>query len=385
MIFQIINKNFPSLVRFFAVAFPGGYKFLAVMLITNFSEPSKAISFSEGFFWVLLFLSFSGIPVASMMSSRNESLSNWQKYSTVLVSTLLCLFFSLVFFIEKVDAVFLINISLAAVFVSIYEFIRKDFFNDEKFLDVFITGAISIILLLALFFCFNSFSNYILALSMLSMLLPAWIWHAIRLPKITVSSNVTVRRQLSVFSQYVLSNAFSTSLASVLPLLLIAELGANHSVVMAQVVALSKVLLLVPKAMAASNIPKLRKNGPLWNIVKPYCRVLNIYFLSLVVLCAPIAWFYDSENTIVFYLLLLSIQISQLALPYSNVLAVEGKSGELLYANIKGTCIFVLALLPIYVFFTQGLERGLLILFVYLIHNLFKFTFTRAVSVPLIK
>jgi hypothetical protein len=374
-----------KLVRFFAVAFPGGYKFLAVMLITNFSEASVAELFAEGFFWVLLFLTFSGVPVASMMSSRAESFSNKQKYGAILVSISLLLLFGFAFFMTKIDSVLFVNIALASIFVSIYEFIRKDFFNTESFVEIFITGGVSVVFLFTVYFGFELFSDYLLALSMFCMLLPAWFLHAIMFSNISIESRVTNKKLFSVFSQYALSNGFSTSLAAALPLLLVAEMGTEYSVVMAQVVALSKMLLLVPKAMSASNIPKLRSNGPSWSIVKPYCKVLNIYFLVLTILSAPVAWFYDSNNALVFYLLLLSIQVSQLALPYSNVLAVEGKSKELLIANINGTLMFVVTLIPTYMFFTSGYDRGVIIIFFYLIHNFFKFHLTKNASLVFIK
>ncbi len=373
------------LVKFIAVAFPGGYKFFAVMLITNFSSEAVAKLFSEGFFWVLLFLTFSGIPIAAMMSSRTEILTDKQKYTIVLSSTLILLLTSLFFFSNHTNTQLIINIAFASIFVSIYEFIRKDFFNDECFTEIFVAGCISVILLLAVFFLFSSYNEYILAFSMFCMLVPAWILHCVKNYEVEEKSKIRGKRLISVFIQYCISNGFSTSLAAILPLLLIPEIGDDYSVVMAQVVALSKMLLLVPKAMAASNIPKLRNHGSLWKIVKPYCKVLNVYFIILAIFCAPLSWFYGSNDAILFYFLLLSIQISQLALPYSNVLAVEGKSRELLIANIKGTFIFFLSIAPIYFFMEQSYERGLVIIILYFIHNFIKFQLTKFASLEFIK
>jgi hypothetical protein len=370
----INNPKLLKLISFVAIAFPGGYRFLCVIAITNLFSIQLAEHFSKGFFWVILITTFSGIPIAAVMSNRVKQLTLMQMYLSVIVSssifTVACYFITF----KSEGFTFFIEVYIATLCLSLFEVNRKLFFNEGRYVETFICACISIVSFsLILFFS----EKYILITTFMALFIPIGIFSALkyRKPKILIIENTAL---LLNYRNFLLSNAFSTSLNSLIPILLIFMIGDEIAPQMAQVFSLSSLLLLVPRVISVRNIPRLRKEGPRSVIVLPFYSLMKKYVLFLGgITIIGFYLFFGSPNWLLLWLLLFSTQLSQLCLPYSNALTVEARSSTLLKINFQGTLFFVFfASIATEVF---PKETAIAFIVVFGCHQLFKLFITKRV------
>lgn len=370
----IRNTTFLKLISFIAIAFPGGYRFLCVLVITSLFTTGIAEYFSKGFFWVVLITTFSGIPVAAVMSNRLKRVTLKQAYFYVVASTTLLAFLVSFFVLLDEDKTMLIEIYLASLSLSLYEVSRKIFFNDGHYIETFVCACVSTILLLLIFVYVD---QYYLALSFIVLFIPIGF---LCVMKQVNNCNVVIKNKelLASYRNFVFSNMFSTSLTSALPIVLIAILGNEIAPQMAQVFSLSSLLLLLPRVISVRNIPKLRELGPKKSIIIPFYNLMKKYIFSIGIISLPSFYFYfESDVWLILWSLFFGIQLSQLCLPFSNLLSVEGKSSSLLLINFKGVAFYFILSLIAFIVFKQEFAIAFMVLFG--CHHLFKLFLTKRV------
>jgi hypothetical protein len=370
----IRNPAFFKLISFIAIAFPGGYRFLCVLAITSLFTTGIAESFSKGFFWVVLITTFSGIPIAAAMSNRLKQVTLQQAYFYVVISTTFMVAIVGFIIFSHEEKKILIEIYLASLSLSLYEINRKIFFNDGRYIETFICGCISTVLLLVIFLCAD---QYFLAFSFIVLFLPIGILNLIK--KINNENTVIANSELlSSYRNFAFSNMFSTSLNSALPIVLIAIIGNEIAPQMAQVFSLSSLLLLLPRVISVRNIPKLREQGPKKTIIIPFYDLMKKYIVFIGIISLPSFYFYfEQDYWFLLWLLFFGIQLSQLCLPFSNLLSVEGKSSKLLLINFKGVVFYFILSLLSYVFIEE--EFALTFMMLFCGHQLFKLLLTKRI------
>jgi len=380
---KLINKALSpfieKVISFLSVVFPGGYRFICVMLITSIYPSEQADLFSKGFFWVVLISTFSGIPISAIMSNRQYYLSKLQKNIAVLFSTFLLstAFYLAVFFEQDIKYFFVVII--ASLSLSFYEVSKKVFFNENRYYEVFISAIISLIGL-SLILVFKI--EHVLAVAFFIMALPILIFEfGVNAPQ--NGSNISNWKLISMYRDFSLSNAFSTSLNTAIPLFLIYQLGDEISSQMAQVFSLSSLLILVPRVMSTRNIPKLRKNGPDIKIVLSFYSIMKKYLFVIFTFSSISFFFIYEDEWLVLWLLFFGIQLSQINLPFSNLLSVEGESKKQLGINLKGTAFFIL--LSLVLFFLVEYNFEIYLLVVFCIHQIFKNYLTKKVCTAFYK
>jgi hypothetical protein len=364
-------KYLLKFVSFLSIAFPGGYRFVSVLAITYLFPGDIAENFSKGFFWAVLILSFSGVPISAVMSSRLFYVNPTQSYAAAFVTTLIfssTFYFS--FFSTEEITVYL-SVALASLFLSLYEITKKIYFNAGKYLAVFISACVSLLLLIPILL----WKIHLLVGVYLVMFAPLFIAMSISRPP-QESRRVGCSEFTTNYKNFMLSNAFSVSLNSVIPLLLIHLIGDEIAPNMAQVFSISSLLLLLPRIIAIRNITRARIEGPSKAITDSFYALLK-YYIIIMGLISFIAFNNLIEDSwLILWLLLLGMQLSQLYLPFSNLLAVEGQSKTLMIVNLKGSLFFVL-LTTLSFILLSGDDFILCFLIAFCLHHFYKLYLTR--------
>ncbi|MBU2892242.1 hypothetical protein KO495_02765 [Colwellia sp. D2M02] len=327
-----ISNKFFALV---SVGFPGGYKFFVILLITTFASSSVANDFSKLFFWVALLYTFSGLPIVTLLVSSQYVITVRDQLLLVSTSSLIGYFIAYYIALNQYNASVNICIFISVLCLSAYEVIKRHFLNVGNFKPVFIASCFTMIITLILgviLFKFNN-SGLLLFSCFLSLLLPMLFFHRAESTKLTPStiSNITIN-----FIKYALSNATSTSLMYAVPIVIVAEVGDYIAAELAMVFYFSTLTYLIPHVLSAKHIPNMRKNGVSSADVSDFfISILKFIVITILIALPTLYYFYD--QWLIFFILFSAMQVSQLSLPFSNILMVKGLAGTLLKINIIST------------------------------------------------
>jgi len=347
-----------KLLPMLTVAFPGGYKFLVVMAITLFAGDVVANEFTKAFFWVGFLVTFSGLPIAALMVSNKYIITTEHKAYLVFFSLLITFLISYVIELKQFDIYMNIAIFMSVLVLSFYEIYKRYFLNYGNFLYIFIS-SIGTLFLFALSFILFTFSydeiSLILFCSFFSLLLPIIILFLMKgkSEKEKASSFSSVFKG---FFQYLVSNAASTSLMFAVPILIIAELGDVVAADLAQIFYFSTLSYLIPRALSAKHIPNMRNKGIIRHEVNNFFKFIFIFVVIAISFALPL-FYYFYEQWLIYILLFSAMQLSQLSLPFSNVLGVKGDVNTLLKINLFSTLVLMITAATIYYGFDKGLGR----------------------------
>ncbi|WP_199482743.1 hypothetical protein [Vibrio owensii] len=364
-----------------SVAFPGGYKFFIIIIITLFSGEGFANEFSNYFFWVTLLVTFSGLPLASAMVSSQHQITDVYKVFIIVMSSVIAYSVSYTIALNQFDASVNIAVFLSLVAQSFYEVYKRYFLNTGDFVKVFIASLFTVIFFLVSYFLFGYSTSYMLFLSFFSLLFPMLIAYLFREVK-KGDENLSKDRLLSIiqiFFKYLVSNATSTSLMYFLPIVIIHELGNNVAASLAQVFYLSTLSYFLPRALSAKHIPIMRSEGIYRGKVKSFYSMIFVFVVGTSIV-ALLAFSLLYEQWMIFFLLYLSMNASQLALPYANVLMVKGEATLIMSTNLKSTIALLLVVALIFTCFEQGEERCMLLLIAFTLYQILKLSLTRYCS-----
>jgi hypothetical protein len=173
-----------------------------------------------------------------------------------------------------------------------------------------------------------------------------------------------------------ISNSSSSLIAYLLPLTLVSLLQSDISPYLAVIFSAANLFMLVPRYMAEKNIPLMRNGGDLASIAGKTFFTTLVY-LSFIFLCAFIAFLtIDIRDFWLYFLLFSSLQLTQLTLPYSNVLMVNNNFSLLLKINIFGLAPYALLL---FLFFcsSTNLQISYMIILLYMLSSVIKTILTR--------
>lgn len=336
---KIINK----FLMLISVGFPGGYKFFIVLLITTFATNSVATDFSIIFFWIALLVTFTGLPIASLMVAPQFIISTQHKLLLIIISSFIS--FSIAYYVELNQYSHANNffIYLSIICLSSYEVLKRYFLNDGDFKSLFIASCFTMILVIPLFLGLLLLESYsvglLLVVCFISLVLPLLYLQIIKvkLYKKNVSSFYEV---LLGFIKYSLSNGASTSLLFALPIILIAEMGEVIATDLAQVFYFTSLTYLIPHALSAKHIPNMRQHGIKNKDIKFFFTSILTFVITVCVISLPVLQYLYHEWA-VYFMLLVAMQISQLSIPFSNILMVKGETSRILKINIiASTALF---------------------------------------------
>ena len=371
------NKAFAriedKLLPLLTVAFPGGYKFLVVMIITIFTGDTVANEFSKGFFWVGLLVTFSGLPIAALMVSNKYVITLEQKAYLVFFSSLITFLISYFIELKQLDNSMNIAIFMSVIVLSSYEIYKRYFLNHGYFLYIFNSsvGTLFLFVLCYLFFTFiYDDTALILFLSFLSLLLPMVILFLMK-GKNEEAEFSSFSSVFKGFFKYLVSNAASTSLMFAIPIAIIAELGDVVAADLAQIFYFSTLSYLIPRALSAKHIPNMRNKGIANHEVKSFFMTIFIFVVVAISVSLPLLYYFY-EQWLVYILLFAAMQLSQLSLPLSNVLMVKGDVSTILKINLFSMLVFLIAAISIYYLFDKGIERVEWLLVTFCCYQLFK-------------
>lgn len=366
----ILNKV-DALKPFVLVAFPGGFRFIAVFLCTLLLSNDISDQFSSAFLISSFIVSFIGLPVAATLADRHFQLSDFQKYYFVIILTGLSLLLYYTFRNEQ-NWFFYIDIFLAVIVLSFFEIQRAGIVNSGNYSNVYITSIISVFLLLAFSYAFYIYNFTSCALVFFALFLPSAL--NLRLNKLDVRNQSLMKFGyfILLYRDYSLSSFFSTSTNTAIPLL-VANYS-NKSLVsdFAQVFAASSLAMLVPRALSAKMMPIFRKDGPSSVLIAKFKNKIIVY-IALISTVSFVAMYFIYDNYILLWLYFFSVQCSQINLPYSNALSVESKSSELLKINMAGFGFVCICSILLYSF---SLLNVMVFMSIFLISQFVKFYFS---------
>lgn len=372
--------------NFFAlssVAFPGGYKFFIIMVITLFSGENFANEFSNYFFWVTLLVTFSGLPLASAMISSHHQIRNMYKVFIIVMSSVIAYGISYVMALSQYSVSVNVAVFFSLLAQSFYEVYKRDFLNTGEFVKVFVASLFTLVLFLLSFFVFGSSTSYMLFISFFSLLVPvlvAYLFMEVKQSVETLSKDCFLP-VIKIYTKYLVSNATSTSLMYFVPIVIIHELGDNVAASLAQVFYLSTLSYFIPRALSAKHIPIMRNEGIDKERISHFYRTILFFVVGTSVI-AFLVFALAFEQWLVFFLLYASMNASQLALPYANVLMVKGEAGSIMSTNLKSSIALLVAVSWIFIGFEQGEQRCVLLLFAFSLHQILKLYLIRNSSKP---
>lgn len=374
----MINKLLPLL----AVGFPGAYKLFAVLVIGFYHEEAIANQFSEAFFWVSFLVSFSGIPLASIVMSKESYLTRKQVFTWSLATVLFA--FSISYLYELKDKELLINAAIifSAVLMSLYEVFKTRAFNVAAFSSILVCSVATIFSFIFLFLIPNS-SELLTLIFFGALFVPIFIEdnkHSYESTGIELNHKGILKN----YCNYAGSNILSTSIMYLIPIILLQELGNEIAMELAQVFTISTLIFLVPRAMLAKKLPYLRNNEDVPDHVRSFLfSILGVIFLAIVTIVL-LAFFTTNLYFEIYSLLFFGILLSQLSLPYSSVLVVNGNSKLTLKINIYSFIFLALMSGVLFMVLDKGSNRAEALLYSYIVFQLCKFVLNYLKTKPLI-
>ena len=363
-----------KLLPLLSVAFPGGYKLLVVLSITFFSGQLVAEQFSQAFFWVGLLVTFSGLPLASLVVSKNMNVSNKHKIIITFVFSFISYCVAFFFKLHELDWKINTAIFFALIALALYEVYKQFFLNNGNFKSLFICSLITLFLFSMFLVLFIDNQYFLMVTVFFSLLLPVGYFY-FQEEKNIISKTTGFCIVIKGFLKYVFSNALSSSLMAAFPLLLIQELGEGISSELAQVFYISSIAYLIPRVLSAQNIPLMRSHGINKAIVQNYfLKVIGFVVIVSVIAIIILPYFYS--QWLLYYLLFAAMQCSQLSLPFSNVLMVKGDSAAILKINIIASVIFAFVVIGTMFFIVKGEYRAQLLLVEFFFFQVLKLQFS---------
>jgi hypothetical protein len=371
-------KLFDRLLPMVTIAFPGGYKLLVVLSITFFSGELVANQFTHAFFWVGLLVTFSGLPLAALVVSKDIYVSDKQKILITFAFSLISYCTAFVIKLHELDWKINTAVFFSLMALALYEVYKQSFLNSGNFKSLFICSLITLLFLSIFLVLFKGNQYFLIIAVFFSLLLPV----AFAYFKEVKNTNPN-RTEFSVviqgFLRYVFSNALSSSLMAAFPLLLIQELGDGISSQLAQVFYISSITYLIPRVLSAQNIPLMRSKGINKPMIQSYFIKILIFVVVINVIAIIILPYFYSQ-WLLYYLLFAAMQCSQLTLPFSNALMVKGDSAAILKINIIATLFFSVGVLSTIFVMDKGEFRAQVLLVGFLFFQVIKLIFSYVFS-----
>lgn len=371
---------FNKFLIFFAASFSGGYKIYSVFIISFLFPLAVVQQFNTYYFVVLLCVSLGVMPLASMMTAKGFHLNAggklvWLCLLSVFSCTVL-IFFERQLMID-IDLRLAVVLVASVFFMGGYEIARRELANNNGFKQLFVAGVISSLVFLFVFLLyfydirepgilivFLSFCFVFPVLgSMLSQQHGSSFFGGLSLKQFVI-------HYFSIF----LSNSSSSVISFLLPLVLIALLKTDVSPFLGLIFSVANLCMLVPRYISEKNLPTMRSDFDLEVISTEAFRVGLLYFIILSMLSLVFFYLSGLNDFALYYLLFFSLQLTQLTLPYSNVLIVLGRFQTLLKSNLLGLLPFIL-LLPFVFYDLGGLILSYIFVSIYILSSLVKLYF----------
>lgn len=371
---NITTKTVDKFLPIVAVGFPGGYKFFIVFIVTTFASTTIATDFSIIFFWVALLVTFTGLPIASMMIAPHINISTRHKLVLILTSSTIIYMIAYIIELKQYSNSNNLFIYTSVLCLSSYEILKRYFLNEADFKSIFISSCCTMVLVISLLssvFLLEEINvGIILLVCFFSLMFPILL---LRINQVQ-SQSLTLSKFSDVllgFIKYSLSNAASTSLLFVLPIILISDMGDVIATDLAKVFYFTSLTYLIPHALSAKHIPNMRKNGIRFDDVKVFFTTILIFVIGSIIISLPlIRYFYQQWE--VYFMLFIAMQISQLSLPFSNILMVKGLSDIILKINILASAVFIILVSIIFTQIEVGSTRAKIFLLSFIGFQLLK-------------
>lgn len=366
-----------------AISFPSAYKLFVVLIATTLAGPEVANEFSQGFFWVALLTTFTGLPVASIMMSTEHKLSAQQKYLIPTACSLIVFYIAYIFILKDEDIWYCSAILFATIFLSLHEVEKREHLNVAAFKAILKASLITVILFSISAYFFIGSAPLLLIMYTLLFFIPLLFAKRTNDKCADQATQISLPVAMSHVFKYALSNMFSTSLMCVVPLVLISELGEDFSVQITQIFYMSGVAYLIPRVLSAKHIPDMRLNGiNKHNVYMFFFSILIFIFIATLVVWQAVQFFYP-ESWLAFLLIFIAMQVSQLSLPFVNVLLVCGKSNTIMKNNIISSIILAVFTSITFMMMAKGYDRGTTLLLFFVVFQLIKLILNYTSAAPI--
>lgn len=330
---------------------------MAVFMVSAFTAPETSADFAKFFFWAGLLCSFVGLPIASRAQAKDSPLSHSQQ----------SILFILFFFIASVISWFFWNDSLyhfgivlaATAMLSIFEINRVERASEGHFALLTVCSIVSLILLVLVLIFHEVLANGLVIAIFAGLTLPVLLSYVLYPHKVKETINLV--QALKPVSSHAFSSLISTGLTFAIPLLLVEEFGSENSALLAQIYSVSAMAFVYPRYISTGFIVKAKKGEATLNTVRALTKNIALFLLvSFFAYIALTQWLAPKMTH--FFLLFVSMQLSQLSMIYANWWISHGKEFSVMLLNIFSLLVLCVALAVIYVVLPEGELRGHFIL-----------------------
>lgn len=352
-----------------ATALPGGYRMLAVLILTFLLQEDAANQFSELYLWLGFSSAISGIPLASVYFSKDYRPSQIQK-TVITILASISIAGVVIAWIGDLNTQEAAALFAAIVLINFFETIRTKLMVDGHFLRITLAMVFASFVFGLLTMVMSDSASLALIVFCAPMTLSIF-GASINRSHRQATAEILWLTLLKKYGSYLISSGLSTALMFVLPLLLISEFGASAASTIARVFVISSAMFLVPRVLVARMVPLLRSDGITkvnYTAIATITLVFSLFTTGIFVLVSAILF----PTYLPLSLLYLAMQLSQVSLPYSQVLMVYDKAETILLINFKSAMVFLLFVLSCFAVLSSGQMRGVLIIFAYTISLIYR-------------
>jgi hypothetical protein len=347
-----------GVLRFLATAMPGGYRALTVLLITALYAPPAAELFSQLYFWSGVIAAVTGIPLASVSYARQTLFTFRQMLAIVSLGSFIAAG-SASFWIIGETPVELGMFLLAIILMNLFEVSRTEATNDGHYATVALSLTVASVMFLAAIVLVPQSGGSAILILFASTAMPM-LACSLSARRLQTAPVIMTGRLVRLYATYVVSSGLSTGVMSIVPLLLIAELSVGAAAELAQVFALGSAMFLVPRFLAAQIVPQLRCGLVVDTQVERTALIIMIFALANTAVVALASGMFAPYylKYIIFYA---AMQVSQTALPFSNIQMVNGNPYAWMRLNLGSTLLIAVLFVGIYLVMDHGLLRSQLL------------------------
>lgn len=334
-------KNFDVML---AVILPGALKFIGLLLVANFFSWSDVSEFNNYYFIVMLATAIGALPFAAIMTIKNANFSNMGKFALTFVASLISgIAVTAVHLHYELSSGGYLILMLSIFIFGLYEVIKRNALNQRRYKELIYAHIFSLSLLFSLYFV--SFAGvepfWIVVIFFSCLTVPVLFIRLKGDSRDVFLGGMSKYEFLKKYSNSILSSMTSTGLSYFYPLMLIYYLKDDVSEYLSLIFTVSVMFIILPKYISEKDIPSLRSGIDIRGItIKSFKKIIT-YTLLLVVASLLVVNLVDLTNKYLYWMLFTSIILTQISLPFSNLLMTNGRFDMLLKINLIGVLPFL--------------------------------------------
>lgn len=346
-----MRKYVQPFTRAAALSSLPAYRAITLLFIIVLSSDEVANKYAEIILLGSFITSFSGTAVSTQIYIPHRSLS-WitlVAYTVGLTSICIAVIVS-IDFVEDLDPLILFSTSF---FMSLFEILKAESLVAGRFRRILVAGILSTLALPLGFLMLGESFAY---LAVFIFLMPViFMLPVSRRPSFSLNEfDYIVSADVISYS---LSNSFSTGMAFLIPILLLQELDANAAQYFVIVTTLASIFYLYPRFLSAALLIKFQSKIHESDVKTAELKIFYGFLCASIFFLFPLYYLQFGPVMTIF---VVSLLLSQVAVPCANVLNVMGRGKQLLSINIVAILLLIIGCLIAYYVSTAGAFRAML-------------------------